>query len=145
MNFPIIVVGAGISGVTLAERYASLGKKVLVLEKRGHIGGNCYDYFDRAGILVPKYGPHFFHTNYEDVWKYVSRFTEWHAYEHRVKASVDGKLVPVPVNITTINLIFNLNLKTETQAKEWLDEIREKIDKPKNSEEAVLARAGRVL
>lgn len=145
MKPDIIIVGAGISGATLAERFAAVGKKVLVLEKRGHIAGNCYDYLDEAGILVPKYGPHFFHTNFEDVWEYVGRFTSWHPYEHRVKAEVDGRLVPVPVNITTINIIFGLNLQTEAEAKNWLENTREKIVNPQNSEEAVLARAGKVL
>src|SRR5689334_10302768 len=100
----ILVVGAGISGATIAERYATqLNKKVLIVEKRNHIGGNCYDYYDKAGVLVAKYGAHIFHTSFEDVWKYVNTFSEWIPYVHRVLSFVDGKLVPVPVNITTVN------------------------------------------
>ena len=144
-KFPIIIVGAGISGLTLAERYASIGKRVLVIEKRDHIGGNCYDFVNDAGILVPKYGPHFFHTNNEEVWKYVNRFSEWIPYEHRVLSSVDGKLVPVPVNITTVNSIFGLSLKTEDEMKIWLSENIEKIENPQNSEGSALARVGKVL
>ena len=97
----IIIIGAGISGATLAERYASLGKKVLIIEKRDHLGGNCYDFYNADGIRVSKYGAHLFHTNDEDVWQYVNRFSRWYPYEHRVLAKVDNQLVPIPVNITT--------------------------------------------
>jgi UDP-galactopyranose mutase len=146
MENDIIIVGAGISGAVLAERYASvMKKKVLVVEKRGHLGGNCYDFTDKAGILVPKYGPHFFHTNYEDVWKYVQRFTDWTGYEHRVLSRVDGKLVPVPVNIKTVNIVFGLNLRTEAEMNEWLGKNVDKIKLPKNSEDSALSRVGRVL
>lgn len=141
----IVVVGAGISGATLAERYASIGKKVLVLEKRDHIAGNCYDYHNDDGILVSKYGAHLFHTNYEDVWEYVNRFTDWYEYEHRVLAKIDGKLVPVPVNITTVNKLFKLNIKTEKQMKKWLGSVQVKNNDPKNGKEAALARVGEVL
>ncbi len=144
-RYDIIIVGAGISGATLAERYASIGKKVLVIEKRNHIGGNCYDYYNDDGILVSKYGAHLFHTNFEDVWKYVNRFANWYKYEHKVLAKVDGKLVPVPVNITTVNKIFGLNIKTEDEMKKWLDKHQVKSETPKNGEEAALARVGRAL
>src|SRR4051812_38153424 len=105
-NAEIIIIGAGISGAVLAERYASAGKKVLVLEKRSHIAGNCYDYRDENGILVSKYGAHLFHTNDQQVWEYVNRFSQWYPWEHKVVARVDGKLVPIPVNITTVNTLF---------------------------------------
>ncbi len=141
-TYDIVVIGAGISGAVLAERYASIGKKVLVLEKRNHIGGNCYDYYDEHGILVSKYGAHLFHTNFEDVWKYVNRFAEWAPYEHKVLARVDGHLVPVPVNITTVNKIFGLNLQSEAEMQIWLEANQVKIDNPKNGEEAALARVG---
>lgn len=144
-KYDIVVIGAGISGCVLAERYASTGKKVLVLEKRNHIGGNCYDYYDEHGVLVSKYGAHLFHTNYEQVWKYVNRFTAWLPYEHKVLAQVDGHLVPVPVNITTVNKIFGLNIQTETEMEAWLDANQEKIEQPKNGEEAALARVGKEL
>ncbi|CAN5292985.1 UDP-galactopyranose mutase [soil metagenome] len=138
----IICIGAGISGAVIAERYASLGKKVLVLEKRDHIGGNCYDYFNEDGILVSKYGPHLFHTNFEDVWRYVQHFSEWYKYEHHVMAQVENKLVPVPVNIQTVNLIFGLNIKNEEEMKIWLSEHQVKNQSPQNSKEAAEARVG---
>ncbi|OFW59516.1 MAG: UDP-galactopyranose mutase, partial [Candidatus Solincola sediminis] len=143
MQAEIIVVGAGITGATLAERCASvLGKRVLVLDKRDHVGGNCYDYQDGAGILVPKYGPHFFHTDHEEVWDYLSRFTDWHPYEHRVLSFVDGKFVPVPVNIDTVNSLFSLDINDESTMKTWLEANRVTIECPVNSEESALARVG---
>lgn len=141
----IIIIGAGISGAVLAERYAVLGKKVLVLEKRDHIGGNCYDYYNEAGILVSKYGAHLFHTNYEDVWEYINRFSEWYPYEHKVLAKVDNQLVPVPVNIVTVNKLLGENIKNEKEMLKWLDAHQIKNDNPKNGKEAALARVGKVL
>lgn len=141
----IIIIGAGISGAVLAERYAELGKRVLVMEKREHIGGNCFDYINEAGILVSKYGAHLFHTNDEGVWKYVQRFGKWYPYEHRVRAKVDGKFVPVPVNITTVNMLFGLNLQTEAEMKTWLEGVQIPHQHPQNSKEASLARVGEVL
>src|SRR5690606_2936152 len=120
-NYDIVIIGAGISGAVLAERYASAGKKVLVIEKRGHIGGNCYDYYNEDGILVSRYGAHLFHTDYEDVWEYVNRFSGWLPYEHRVLAKVDHQLVLVPVNITTVNKVFGLDLKSEAEMEQWLE------------------------
>jgi UDP-galactopyranose mutase len=146
MENEIVIIGAGITGATLAERYANiLDKKVLVIEKRDHIGGNCYDYFDQDGILVQKYGPHYFHTNLDDVREYVSLFTEWLPYEHRVLSYVDGKYVPVPVNIDTVNRLFGVSIENESEMKEWLDKNAVKCDNPKNSEESALARVGPVL
>ena len=138
MKDKIIIIGAGISGATLAERYANKGYKVVIIEKRDHIGGNCYDFYNSDGLLVPLYGPHLFHTNDEAVWKYVNRFSEWIPYEHRVLSFVDGMYVPVPVNIKTVNMLFNLNLDEEGMIK-WLDKNTEKIENPKNSEEASLS------
>ncbi len=142
----IVIVGAGISGAVLAERYAEiLNKKVLVVEKRNHVGGNCYDFLNEDKILVPKYGPHFFHTDLEDVWKYVNKFSDWIPYEHRTLSSVDEKLVPVPVNIKTVNQLFGLNITTERGMKDWLQKNVDYIENPKNGEEASLARVGRTL
>ncbi len=142
----IVIVGAGISGSVLAERYANiLNKKVIIFEKRDHIGGNCYDFLNEGGILIPKYGPHFFHTNFEDVWSYINKFSEWMPYEHKVLSYTDGKLVSVPVNITTINKLFNLNIKTEEEMQDWLQRNTKNIRYPKNSEEASLSRVGEKL
>ena len=102
-----VIVGAGFTGAVIAERCATqLNQKVLVVDRRPHIGGNAYDYRDEAGGLVHKYGPHFFHTNSERVWTYLSKFTEWRPYEHRVLAEIDGKLVPVPFNLTSLKILF---------------------------------------
>jgi UDP-galactopyranose mutase len=139
----IVIVGAGISGATLAERYAvEQGAQVLVLEKRDHIGGNCYDFYNSDGILVSKYGAHLFHTNYEDVWQYVSRFSGWYAYEHRVLSKVGDKLVPVPVNMTTVNELFDLGIAKEEEMMAWLEQERRDIGNPQNSEESALSRVG---
>ncbi len=145
MKTDILIIGAGISGAVLAERYASIGKKVLILEKRNHIGGNCFDFVDDNGILVSKYGAHLFHTQEEDVWKYVNRFGDWYDWEHKVIAKVDGQLVPIPVNITTVNKIFDLDLSTQQEMKDWLEKNRSAIEDPQNGKEAVLDKVGPVL
>lgn len=144
-NIDILIIGAGISGSVLAERYAAIGKKVLIIEKRNHIAGNCYDYIDENGILVSKYGAHLFHTNDESVWEYVNKFSEWYPWEHKVVARVDDKTVPIPVNITTVNTLFGTNIASEEEMKNWLEENRLPIEKPLNGEEAVLNRVGPVL
>ncbi|PBJ10178.1 UDP-galactopyranose mutase [Flavobacterium sp. ACN6] len=144
-NIDILIIGAGISGAVLAERYASIGKKVLIIEKRNHIAGNCYDYVDENKILVSKYGAHLFHTNEESVWEYVNQFSDWYFWEHKVIARVDDKMVPIPVNITTVNELFNTNISTEDQMKNWLEENRTPLEKPANGEEAVLNRVGPIL
>ncbi|MEH6710869.1 MAG: UDP-galactopyranose mutase [Paraglaciecola polaris] len=105
--YDVIVVGAGLSGAVMAERLASQGgKRVLVIEKREHVAGNCFDYRNEYGILVHKYGPHLFHTNKEHVWHYLSQFTQWTPYEHEVLASIDGKLVPLPFNLNTLDALY---------------------------------------
>lgn len=144
-DIDILIIGAGISGAVLAERYAAIGKKVLIIEKRNHIAGNCYDYIDENNILVSKYGAHLFHTNEESVWKYVNQFSEWYPWEHKVIARVDDKTVPIPVNITTVNELFNTTISNEEEMKTWLEEHRSPIAKPANGEEAVLNRVGPVL
>jgi UDP-galactopyranose mutase len=108
MKVDWLIVGAGYTGLVLAERIASqLGQKVLVVERRDHIGGNAYDYYDENGVLVHRYGPHIFHTNSKKVWDYLSRFTQWRPYYHRVLALVDGKEVPVPFNLNSIYALFS--------------------------------------
>jgi UDP-galactopyranose mutase len=108
MKVDWLIVGAGFTGLVVAERIASqLGKKVLVVERRDHIGGNAYDHYDANGILVHRYGPHLFHTNSEKVWRYLSRFTEWRPYHHKVLAQVDGKKVPIPFNLNSLHALFS--------------------------------------
>src|SRR5438477_5073028 len=112
--FDYLIVGAGLAGGVLAERLASQqGKKVLLVDKRNHIGCNTYDYYNREGILVHKYGPHIFHTNSKEVFEYLGQFTQWRPYEHRVLASVDGILVPIPINLNTINKLYGMHLNSE--------------------------------
>jgi len=113
MEYDVIIVGAGFAGATIAERFANDNKKVLVLEKRNHIAGNMYDYIDENGVLVHQYGPHLLHTNQSDVVLYLSNFTEWFEYEHRVLGYVNGKLVPIPFNLTSIEECFEENVATE--------------------------------
>src|SRR3712207_1113095 len=106
-TFDALVVGAGFAGSIMAERLASQqGRRVLVVDRRDHVGGNAFDYVDEHGVLVHKYGPHIFHTNAEKVVEYLSQFTAWRAYEHRVVARVDGMLVPIPINRTTVNMLY---------------------------------------
>ena len=113
---PVLVVGAGFSGAVVAERLASHGLSVLVIDKRPHIGGNAYDTRDAHGILIHPYGPHIFHTNGVYIADYLSRFTAWRSYEHRVLAKVGEKLLPIPINIDTVNALYGLDLNTETIA-----------------------------
>ncbi|MBR9699977.1 UDP-galactopyranose mutase [Candidatus Woesearchaeota archaeon] len=140
-----LIVGAGFAGSVLAERLHSIGKKVLVIEKRDHIGGNSFDYHDEAEVLVHKYGPHYFRTEYEEVKSYLSRFTEWIPHEYIIKASIKERLYSFPINRNTLNQFFGLSLKNEEEAKEFLDSKKEKIADPKNAEEQVLALAGKEI
>lgn len=143
--FDYLIVGAGFAGSVLAERLASgLNKKVLICDVRNHIGGNAYDHFNDAGILVHKYGPHIFHTNSREVFEYLSRFTEWRPYQHRVKACVDGQLVPMPINLDTINQMYGLNL-TAFQVDEFLKSVAEPREQIRTSEDVVVSKVGREL
>ena len=103
--YDAIIVGAGFAGATVAERLASQDKKVLVIDKRNHIGGNAYDY-EKEGILIHQYGPHIFHTSSKEVFEYLSNFTKWYAYEHRVLGHIQDKIVPIPFNMTSIEMCF---------------------------------------
>ncbi len=141
-DYKYVIVGAGLSGLTIAERIANeLDEKVLIIEKRNHIGGNVYDFY-QDDILIQKYGPHIYHTNEKKVHDYLSQFTEWSEYVHRVLSFVDGKLVPMPICIDTLNKLYNLDLD-EDSMKEWIDEHKEDIDEIKSSEDVVLKNAGR--
>ena len=118
MNFKYIVVGAGLAGVTIAERIANvLNENVLIMEKRGHIGGNIYDCYDEHGILIHKYGPHIFHTDNKKVWDYLSRFTLWHEYHHKVLGYLDGQFVPIPFNLNAIEKLFPSALASQYMDK----------------------------
>ena len=143
--FDYLVVGAGFAGSVLAERLASQdGMKVLVVDKRSHIGGNAYDHYDDAGILVHKYGPHIFHCNSPEIFAYLSRFTEWRPYQHRVLASVDGQLVPIPINLDTVNRLYGLDL-TSFQLEEFFASVAEPRERIVTSEDAVVSKVGRDL
>jgi UDP-galactopyranose mutase len=144
-NFDTIVVGAGFAGSVLAERLAGqLGKKVLLIDKRDHIAGNAYDFYNEHGILVHKYGPHIFHTNSERVLAYLSRFTDWRPYEHRVLSSVDGQMLPVPINLDTINRLYGLTLDAEGM-KAFLADRAIQPAMIRTSEDIVVSRVGREL
>jgi UDP-galactopyranose mutase len=140
----ILVVGAGFAGSVIAERYAAEGRSVLVVEKREHIGGNAFDEFDEAGVLVHRYGPHIFHTNSPQVIDYLSRFTDWRPYEHKVLASVNSKFYPIPINRTTINRLYGFNLD-EAGVARYLETVRTHKKPVLNSEDIVLNNVGRDL
>jgi UDP-galactopyranose mutase len=144
-TFDYMIVGAGYAGSVLAERLArGSGKQVLVVDRRPHIAGNAYDHYDAAGILVHKYGPHIFHTNSKEVFDYLSRFTEWRQYQHKVLASVDGQLVPIPINLDTINKLYGLNLSS-FQMEEFLASRAEPRSEIRTSEDVVVTKVGREL
>jgi len=133
------------AGSVLAERLArGSGKQVLLVDRRAHIGGNAYDHYDNAGILVHQYGPHIFHTNSKDIFDYLSHFTEWRQYQHKVLASVDGQLVPIPINLDTINKLYGLNL-TSFQVEEFLASRAEKREHIRTSEDVVISKVGKEL
>ena len=143
--FDYLVIGAGFAGATIAERLAAhAGKKVLICDKRAHIGGNAYDHYDEAGILVHKYGPHIFHTNSRDVYAYLSRFTEWRPYQHRVVACVDGQLLPVPINLDTVNRLYGTSY-TSFQLEDFFKSVAEPVAHVTTSEDVIVSRVGREL
>jgi UDP-galactopyranose mutase len=143
----LLVVGAGLSGATVARLAAEDGHKVTVIEKRNHIGGNVYDEIDElTGIRVSKYGAHLFHTNDKEVWDYVQRFGPWIRWDHRVLADISGRLVPVPANINTVNSLFGESIQTEEEMRDFLSAEQEiGAGPPANSEEVAMRRVGRRL
>ena len=146
MKYDFIIAGAGFAGAVFAERIATvLNKKVLVVDKRSHTGGNSYDYTDENGILVHKYGPHIFHTNDKKVFEYLSNFTKWKKYEHRVLSRVSGSDYPVPVNKLTINKLYGLELKNDADTKKFLDGVISSVRPVMNSEDVILNRVGKDL
>jgi UDP-galactopyranose mutase len=142
-----LIVGCGLSGVVIAERIANiLNNKVTIIEKRDHIGGNCYDYIDiETGIRINKYGAHIFHTNDEKIWKYINQFDKWIRWEHKVLSYVDNKYVTIPANITTVNELCNESLQTENEMKEWLNKNKIEYENITNSEESAKSIMGNLL
>jgi UDP-galactopyranose mutase len=144
--YDYLVVGAGFAGSVIAERLASQhGARILLIDRRDHVGGNAYDEPNEAGILYHKYGPHIFHTNSDMVVGYLSQFTDWRPYEHRVRACVRGQIVPIPINRTTLNRLFGANLKTEEEAAQFLAARAEPVDDIRTSEDVVINAVGREL
>ncbi len=144
--FDYLIVGAGFAGCVLAERLATqANKKVLIVDRRAHIGGNAYDRYNEDGILVHPYGPHIFHTNSERIFNYLGQFTQWRAYEHRVLASVDDQLLPIPINRTTVNKLYNLSLETEQECEAFFASKAEEIGHARTSEDVVVGKVGREL
>ena len=143
--FDWLVVGAGFAGSVIARQLATQrDESVLVIDRRPHIGGNAYDRYDRAGILIHQYGPHIFHTNSQAIFDFLSQFTDWRRYEHRVLAHVDGQLLPIPINLDTVNRLYGLNLNSE-ELERWFAEQAEPVDEIKTSEDVVVSKVGRDL
>ena len=144
-QFDALIVGAGFAGAVMASQLARVqGKRVLIVDKRPHIGGNAYDAIDDAGVLIHPYGPHIFHTNSSEVFEFLSQFTAWRPYEHRVLSSVDGKLVPVPINLDTVNMLYNLNLE-EKDIPSYFASVAEQPASIRNSEDVIVSKVGRDL
>ena len=145
VEYDYLIIGAGFAGCVIAERLASQGdQKILIVEKRDHIGGNAYDFFNDSGILVHKYGPHIFHTNSAHVFEYLSQFTKWRPYEHRVLAYVDGRLLPFPINLDTINRLYDLTL-TSSELQDFFKSVAEERIPTRTSEDIIINKIGREL
>lgn len=143
--FDWLIVGAGFAGATLAERIATQrGETVLVIDRRPHIGGNAYDRHNDDGLLVHQYGPHIFHTNSAQIFEHLSQFTEWRPYEHRVLGVVDDQLVPIPINLDTVNKLYNLKL-TSDELPAWFASRAEHVETIRTSEDVVVSVVGREL
>jgi len=146
MKYDYLIVGAGFAGSVMAERLASqLNKKILIVEKRNHIAGNAYDEYDEHGILVHHYGPHIFHTNSKKVFDYLSLFTEWKFYEHKVLANLNGELYPVPINRITLNKLYDLKLKTDEEVHAYYNSVKENKTQIINSEDVIVSKVGKEL
>ena len=145
MSYDVLVVGAGFAGSVAARELADAGRRVRLVDRRSHVGGNAFDELDEHGVLIHRYGPHIFHTNSERVVDYLSRFTEWRPYQHRVLSRTSRGLLPVPINRTTLERYFEIPLADDETAESFLDSLREPIENPANSEEVCLDRVGREL
>jgi UDP-galactopyranose mutase len=145
-HYDVLIVGAGFAGSVMAERLANDGgKKVLVIDRRPHIAGNAYDLPNEDGILYHLYGPHIFHTNSEEIFSYLSRFTKWRTYEHKVLADVRDQLVPMPINRTTLNMLYNAGLETDEDAEAFLESRAEPVAEIKTSADVVVSKVGTEL
>jgi UDP-galactopyranose mutase len=143
--FDWLVVGAGFAGSVIARQLAEQrDESVVVIDRRPHIGGNAYDRYDRAGVLIHQYGPHIFHTNSQAIFDFLSQFTDWRPYEHRVLAHVDNQLLPIPINLDTVNRLYGLSLDSE-ELERWFAEQAESVDEIKTSEDVVVSKVGRDL
>lgn len=140
-----LVVGAGFAGSVMAERLASAGQRVMVVDRRPHIAGNAFDEHDAAGLLVHRYGPHIFHTNSDEVFRYLSRFTAWRPYEHRVLAQLGAAHVPMPINRTTLNHIFQTSLTDDAETEAFLRSLAERVEHVSSARDFVVASVGTVL
>lgn len=144
--FDWLIIGAGFAGSVLAERLARVrNERVLIVDRRNHIGGNAYDRYDDAGVLMHQYGPHIFHTNAQSIVDYLSQFTEWRPYEHRVLAEVDDKLLPIPINRTTVNALYGLSLDSDEAVENFFRSKAEEKAEIRTSEDVVVGRVGREL
>lgn len=142
MKVDFLVVGAGLAGCTIAERIASqLDKRILLVEQRNHIGGSAYDYYNDDGILLQKYGPHIFHTNSQEVWDYLHNFTEWNGYVHKVLAKVNGKEVYLPINLDSMELLYN-RVFTPEELKEYFEKQKVILPEIKNARDVVVSQVG---
>jgi len=140
-----LIVGAGFAGSVLAERIATQrGERVLVIDRRDHIAGNAFDAYDEAGVLMHRYGPHIFHTNSQAIFDHLSQFTDWRFYEHRVLGEVDGRLVPIPINLDTVNKLYDLDLTSE-ELEDWFAARAEPVEEIRTSEDVVVSKVGREL
>lgn len=139
-----LIAGAGFAGSVVARELADAGHLVHIVDRRPHIGGNAFDELDAHGVLVHRYGPHIFHTNGERIFDYLSRFTRWRPYEHRVRGVVDGKSYPFPINRDTLNQLYGVDLDEEGAAA-WFARVREPRDPVLTSEDVVLNSVGRDL
>jgi UDP-galactopyranose mutase len=143
--FDWLVVGAGFAGSVIAQQLAAeRNEQVLLIDRRPHIGGNAYDRYDEAGILFHQYGPHIFHTNSKMIFDYLSQFTAWRPYEHRVLANVDNMLLPIPVNLDTVNRLYGLNLDSD-ELERWFAAQAEPVEDIRTSEDVVVSKVGRDL
>jgi UDP-galactopyranose mutase len=143
--FDYLIVGAGFAGSVMAERLARVaGKRVLLIDRRSHVGGNAFDHYNEDGVLVHRYGPHIFHTNSREIYDYLSQFTAWRPYQHRVRAWVDGRLLPIPINLDTVNRLYGLSL-TSFELEDFFRGVAEKREEIRTSEDVIVARVGREL